>query len=339
MAQKRSPSKKRRTAKGKSKYTKSGGFSIGKFTLGLFILLGLGYAALAIWEGKLVPDEFSEFEIPDFSLDSDEEQPDQEEQDPSQKETERPETPSPSPVEEIDLNSFDLYFTKAFDFAWPKYQANEAIIERPYYTIRYQAAHKQAIWAAYALSADSLQQESLTVAPQYRKDPRVKSGPAEVSDYKAAPYIMGQLAPSDDFAYDDFALSQSYYISNTSPQKASFNQGPWRQLEKQVRKWAKQNEKIYVVSGPVLTSQLQTIGKNKVSVPNYFYKIVVDMQAPEIKAIGFLLKNEGSQAPLKSFVVPIDRIEQVTGLDFFPAMPEKMANYLKSGATEDSWDF
>lgn len=345
MAQKRS-GKGKRTTKRKPPQKKKGGFNIGKFTLGMFILIALGYGALAIWEGKLVPDEFSEFELPEFMDDEDDDLVDTDNIEPDTEEyptnTSGSDEGDPSQIDMpdgFDSESFDLYFTKAFDFGWPEYNTNEAIIERPYYTIRYNELHEQAMWVAYKLSADSLKKEKFERKDDFRKDPRVRTGSAELKDYKGSGYDRGHLAPAAAFSYDEFALSQSFYMSNMSPQAPSFNRGIWKKLEEQIREWAASNGNIYVVTGPILTDELKSIGPNKVSVPEYYYKVVLDIEKPEIKAIAFLMKNEGSQAALESFVVPIDRIEQLTNLDFFPDMPDNLENFLEAGNTSTSWSY
>jgi len=342
MAQKRSSaSSKKSTSRRKGKTTK-GGFNIGKFTLGCFILLVLGYGGLAIWEGKLVIDEVSDFEIPEFlenqgntdkeaNTTNDEEVPDEVE------ETEAEEPIQANQFEDFDAESYDTYFTKAFDFAWPAYDASEAIIERPYYTIRYNETHEQAMWVAYKLHADSLSQEKYKRKDDFRKDPRVRTGSATLADYKGSGYDRGHLAPAADFSYDEFALSQSFFMSNMSPQAPSFNRGIWKKLEDQVRDWAMESNEIYIITGPVLENDLSAIGANNVSIPKYYYKVIIDVQKPEIKAIAFLMANEGSKSPLKEFEVSIDRIEELTNLDFFPALPDQLETYLESGVTASKW--
>lgn len=344
MAQKRSKkTKTRNSSRRQSNKKKSSGFSLGKFTLGLFILIGLGYAGLAIWEGRLVPSEFSEIELPDFINEqdhSDSQRPSIDNKTPEDKQ-ESDDLPSRGESEsnKVNRNDFDLYFTKAFDFGWPAYTTNEAIIERPYYTLRYNEIHEQADWVAYKLSADSLKQDGFKKEDDYRKDPRVRTGSAELIDYRGSGYVKGQLAPAADFSYDEFGMSQTFYMSNMSPQDQSFNSGIWNKLEVQVRKWAIEEKEIYVVTGPILTENLPSIGKNKVTVPLYYYKIILDIEQPEIKAIAFLMKNESSSQPLSSFVVSIDEIEYLTKLDFFPAMPDELENFLESGMTTKEWIF
>lgn len=329
---------KKRTSSGNKTQRKSGnrkgtakkksGFSLGKFTLGLFILIGLGYAGLAIWEGKLFPDSLDQIELPSFG---DEPASDTDKTTPSEDNDKKED-------EEIfDFDGFDLYFTKAFDFFWPAYNTEEAVIERPYYTLRYSEEHEQAIWVAYPLWADSLRQQKHERKDDFREDPRVRTGSAQLTDYRGSGYDRGHLAPAADFSYDDFALSQSFYMSNMSPQDPSFNRGIWKKLEDKVRDWAMENDHIYIVTGPVLNKKFETIGSNQVSVPEYYYKIVLDIQRPEIKAIAFLMKNEKSSAELQTFIVTIDEVEKLTGLDFFPAIPDEMENALESRKSTLGW--
>lgn len=315
---------------------KSGGsgFNLGKFTLGLLILIALGYGFLALKEGQLIPSVFQETEeIPSKKVET-------------PKLEERPKSTEKKPVEppkakteipKLDFDEFDLYFVKAFDFAWPAYETNQAIVERPYYTLRYSEEHEQAMWVAYMLAADSLKKKTFDRKDDFRKDPRIKTESADLNDYKGSGYDRGHIAPAADFSYDEFALSQSFYMSNMSPQDPSFNRGIWKKLEEQVRDWAKSNNQVYVVTGPVLNKKYKTIGANKVSVPEYYYKIVLDVSKPEIKAIAFLMKNEKSDKALSSFVVTIDSVEKLTGLDFFPSMPDKMENTLEGNIMTSSW--
>jgi len=334
-----SPRKKapaKRPVKGRKSVKK--GLNLGKLTLGMLILVILGYVGLALNEGRLVPQALENIELPSLKGSSeDTETPPAEVLKPVEKtETSTPEQATVKTAA-VNYDDFDLYFTAAFDFMWPAYGTDQAIIERPYYTLRYSEDHEQALWVAYKLSADSLKQDKFERKNNFRKDPRVRTGSATLADYKCSGYDRGHLAPAADFSYDDFALSQSFYMSNMSPQRPEFNRGVWKKLEEQVRKWASENTDIYVVTGPILNKNLKTIGKEEVSIPQYYYKIILDITKPEIKAIAFLLKNEKSDASLTSFVVSIDRIEALTGLDFFPTMPDDLENALEMSTITTGW--
>jgi endonuclease G len=132
-------------------------------------------------------------------------------------------------------------------------------------------------------------------------------------------------------------MAESFYYSNMSPQNASFNRGVWKRLEELVRTWAVENKGIYIVTGPVLTVGLQTIGENKVAVPNYYYKAILDYREPNLKAIGFIIPNKGSSEPLYHYAVTIDSVEKFTGLDLFPALPDKLEVPLEKTLCLNCW--
>jgi len=185
-------------------------------------------------------------------------------------------------------------------FEIPQYNNNDQIIHHNYYTLKYNNNHKQAEWTAYKLTADHTFGK-LPRTNNFRLDPYVSTNFASLEDYRGSGYDRGHLVPAGDMKWDSVAMSESFYLSNISPQKPGFNRGIWKKLENQVRIWAKDNELLYIVTGGVLESDLSTIGNNKVSIPKYFYKVILDYKEPEIKAIGFILPNEPSKLNISNF--------------------------------------
>ena len=122
-----------------------------------------------------------------------------------------------------------------------------------------------------------------------------------------------------------------------SPQTPSFNRGIWKKLEELVRTWAIENNTIYLVTGPVLTTALLTIGPNKVSVPNYYYKVILDYSEPNIKGIGFILPNIGSKEQLQNYAVTIDSVEKLTGIDFFPLLQDEQEKLIEKTLCIKCW--
>ena len=101
--------------------------------------------------------------------------------------------------------------------------------------------------------------------------------------------------------------------------------------------WALDNDKIYVATGPVLSAKYVTKEKS-LYVPKYFYKVLLDYEAPEVKGIGFIIPNESSSEPLSSFAVSIDSVEAMTGIDFFSALPDKEEKIIESVCDYSLWD-
>ncbi len=96
---------------------------------------------------------------------------------------------------------------------------------------------------------------------------------------------------------------------------------------------------MYVVTGPVLSDNLPTIGANEVAVPGYYYTVILDFEEPELKGIGFILANEPSTRPVQDYAVTIDSVEAVTGTDFFPAIEDSEEEEIESAVRADRWSF
>lgn len=221
----------------------------------------------------------------------------------------------------------------------PKLRTNEVIISHKGYSLVYSEEHEQAIWVAYELTAEETKKE-FKRTDKFIPDPMIATGSADVDDYKKSGFDRGHLAPAADMGWDSIVMMESFYFSNMSPQRAEFNRGIWADLEALVRVWAKENKALYITTGPVLRKGLPQIGHNGVSVPEYYYKVILDFTEPSIKAIGFIMKNEGSDLPVQSYAVSIDSVEKVTGLDFFEALPDRDEKGLESEVDirEWSWD-
>ena len=99
------------------------------------------------------------------------------------------------------------------------------------------------------------------------------------------------------------------------------------------------NEKVYITTGAVLTASYPTIGINKVSIPEFYYKVVLDYEQPEIKGIGFILPNQKSNKSLQSYAVSIDEVERFTGIDFFHTLPDDIEAQIESNVVANKWSF
>ena len=98
-------------------------------------------------------------------------------------------------------------------------------------------------------------------------------------------------------------------------------------------------KKIYIVTGPVLTKSYPTIGKNNVSVPEFFYKVILDYQKPELKAIGFVLPNKKSKKLVQDYSMSVDEVEDITGINFFHSLDDAVEDSLESVYDIGQWSF
>ena len=130
-------------------------------------------------------------------------------------------------------------------------EADHQIRHFAHYTICYRESYEQAEWSAYCLTEEELVKNAGRT-DDFRSDPEIATGSASPADYKKSGYDRGHLSPAADFAFDEKAMSETFYMSNMSPQKGSLNRGIWKDLETEVRLWAKNFGRVYVVSGPIL---------------------------------------------------------------------------------------
>ena len=220
----------------------------------------------------------------------------------------------------------------------PAFTPSDIIVKHLAYTLSYNEKHEQANWVAYELTAEETQ-KGVTRSNDFRPDNEVMSGSATNADYQGSGYDRGHMAPAADMSWSVQSMEESFLYSNMSPQVPGFNRGIWKKMEERVRQWAVENKDIYVVTGPVLTGNLPTIGPDKVSVPRYYYKVILDYREPELKGIAFIMPNASSTMPLQSFAVPIDSVEHVTGINFFPALPDKQEQALEKTICISCWSW
>ena len=218
----------------------------------------------------------------------------------------------------------------------PKTGPKDIIIRHTGYSLLYNETHEQAAWVAYELTSEETN-KIFERTDKFLVDPKIKTGSGDNNDFSKSGYDRGHLAPAADMGWSAASMSESFYYSNMSPQAPAFNRGIWENLEELVRTWAIENNSVYVITGPVLTSGLSTIGPNKVSVPDYFYKVVLDYKEPGIKGIGFILLNAGSAEPLQNFAVTIDSVEIITGIDFFPLLPDAQEAAIEKTLCKKCW--
>jgi endonuclease G len=230
----------------------------------------------------------------------------------------------------VDLNQMGL----------PTIREGSQLVEHCAMILSYNDKHEQPNWVTHVVTPD-VRQGNLTRTNDFREDSLVKSGSATKDDYWDSGYDRGHIAPSADFRWSAQAISESYFYSNMSPQRPEFNRERWAELENWIREAVLgSNEQIIVIAGPVLREGLPqlTQGPNKVSIPEYCYKVVLDIEGPDQKAIGFVLPNKSCPYPVISYAVSVDSIERLTGLKFFGNLSPELQVKLKKMADPTKWE-
>lgn len=236
----------------------------------------------------------------------------------------------------INERTDDLTANIVAELEIPALLYREKIIRHLAYTLSYSEEHEQARWVAYELTAAETAKR-YERSDRFEPDPRVATGTAGDLDYKGSGYDRGHLAPAGDMSWSAQAMQESFYYSNMSPQDPGFNRGIWKRLEEQVRDWAIDYGKVYVVTGPVLKKGLPQIGVHDVTIPQSYFKVILATSGNETIAIGFLMPNSGSRSHIKYYAVSVDDVEKETGIDFFPLLENKLEQRVEARNCQECW--
>ncbi|MCU0439028.1 MAG: DNA/RNA non-specific endonuclease [Raineya sp.] len=218
----------------------------------------------------------------------------------------------------------------------PKSSYNDQIIKHSYYTLAYVEEYEQARWVAYKMTPKNLEKNVDRKDERFEPDPKVTTGSAVHADYNGSGYDRGHLAPAGDFTGNHTMMTETFYMSNMSPQRPLCNRETWRLLEEQTRRWGEKKKEVYIISGPVFGENMPKIGrKNKISVPSAYFKIIFSEK--EQKAIAFIVPNVNKKEDYKRYQVSVDEVEKQTGLDFFSLLPDDVEKKVESATSTEGW--
>lgn len=212
----------------------------------------------------------------------------------------------------------------------------EQIIHHTGYIVSYNKDLKLPNWVSYELTREETKGKEKR-SNRFITDPLVKGLIATNADYARSRYDKGHMAPAADMKWSPQAMEASFYFSNICPQHPQLNRRGWKKLEEKIRDWAIADSAIIIICGPIITKQPKTIGKNKVAVPQQFFKVVLSPFAKPMRAIGFLFNNRQAVEPLSTYAVTIDSIERLTNMDFFAPLPDEIENKIEAEANYFQW--
>lgn len=214
--------------------------------------------------------------------------------------------------------------------------SNQQILNRVAYILSYNPELLIPNWVAWRLTAEHVDGD-YPRDNNYYEDEDVPSPKASNEDYKGSGWSHGHMCPAGDNKWDETAMRESNLLTNVCPQHPSLNSGLWNVIERDCRKWAKKFRSIYIVCGPVLLSkEHKTIGDNKVVVPEAFFKVVLCLNGSP-KAIGFIIRNNEGKKKRDQYVNTVDEVERITGIDFFPALPDDIENEVEAKSDIGEW--
>lgn len=218
----------------------------------------------------------------------------------------------------------------------PVYEAGKEnkILRRKGYTTSYNRRTKQPDWVAWRLTKQHTYGDNRRDFMEFHEDMEVSAPRATDNDYFRSGYDRGHMCPSGDNKWDAEAQEQSFLFTNVCPQNHFLNKEEWNDLEIQCRRWARRYGEVYIACGPLFEGDdIKKIGRNKVHVPTGFFKVVL-AKGKRPKAIGYIFENRrGSQGR----VCTVDEIEDLTGMDFFSPLDDKIEEQVEAYANIRQW--
>lgn len=193
-------------------------------------------------------------------------------------------------------------------------------------------------WVAYELTADETYGDAGREDKMFSMDPDFKKKQAMREDYKNSGWTKGHMAPAADFRWDDDAMTETFYFQNCCPQNEELNANDWEYLERQVRRWAKEFGKVWVVTGPIIGDNIYgTIGDRDVVVPDSFFKAVLACKNGKYRSIAFIMNNDSERYYLQDCALSVDELEKITGIDFYPALDDNFEESVESVYKLSDW--
>lgn len=214
------------------------------------------------------------------------------------------------------------------------------------FSLEYDKSKKHSRWVAFRF--DNLtKQMNVGREDAYDVDPLISTEYQRVqADFGKKGYDRGHLCASHDRLYSREVNEQTFYYTNMSPQRNSFNAGIWQTLEGQVQSWGRSctsSDTLYVVKGGTIDKEDQIKGyidnDRSKPIPKYYYMAMLFKKGESFKAIAFWLEHTDTQKSLKlsDCALSIDELEEKTGIDFFPSLNDNLENALESTYSLKAW--
>lgn len=212
---------------------------------------------------------------------------------------------------------------------------SDTLVRYDAFDVHFNSTRGIANCAAYELALNELN-GTVERGNAFLQDQGVKGCPTP-QDYAGSGMDRGHLVPAADLKWAPDAMRQSFLLTNICPMHKALNEGGWAKLEEKVREWTARDSALLVFTGPVFSEADSTLANGRVTVPSAYYKVIMAPCVRPRRAIAFIYPNGHSGGRLQQYAVSVDEVERMTGLDFFPTLPDEEQQRLESVVNLDAW--
>lgn len=151
-------------------------------------------------------------------------------------------------------------------------------------------------------------------------------------------FVRGHMCPKDTAErISEDAAFNTHTVLNAVPQLQWQNNGVWKKIEELCLTWADKYGRVWIVTGPVFFGRnpalwLGQSNEVRAAIPDALFKIVIRQEGNGVDALAFLIPNILPKAEKNPalFLVSVDRIESLTGLDFLSLLSNEAQDKVES---------
>lgn len=213
------------------------------------------------------------------------------------------------------------------------------LLHRPEFTLGWSPSLKRPVWAAYHVPRAA--RFASGKRPGFRKDPNVDASPP-ASAYAGSRYDRGHMVPNHAIAtrFGPDVQKTTFYMTNVAPQTPALNRGLWRELELRIADlWTAKYGEIWVVVGAIPAAQTrEKLGPARVDVPEMYFMLIAAQADDGVRTLAVVIPQTVDRwAFAPRYIVTVNELERLTGLEFFPDMPGFLKRPLKAERPTRLW--
>lgn len=215
------------------------------------------------------------------------------------------------------------------------YPNSITVLHNTAFLVGYDETRENPAWAAYRIPAER-KYGTLPRPSRFSTDTRTQARVTH-DDYTKSGYDRGHMVPNLAIAsrFGEAAQSETFLMSNITPQKPALNQGPWRLLEDTLTNTtAVHDGEIWVVVGPIYEGAAKKLPSGTV-IPTSFFMVIADETEAGPRLQAFIIPQSASRGDnFRSYVTTVQEVQSKTGLDFFWELPDPLESKLESNREE-----